>query len=258
MPRTIERDIEDLSVNMFVNEYGALRAVYNRLYAIIHVYYDYRRQLAAPENIPPEKIAQMRKDIAARLKRINALTKDEQFPQENFEVFAKGKMEKMHLAVGLLETANLMGEFSSYSKTIIDYMKSCCEFATKFITVLSDPSNQNLKALKENLASLLEQIDMVIQQQVLPPDQGQATVLPNGSLSSREKESPLSAPFSIPQMERVSSLSAEGHLNLAPSYDYVHKTCQSASRESDPISSINEALTILEKIDIFRSKSSSL
>lgn len=272
MPKKIEKDLEELSVNLFVNEYGALRAVYNRLYAIIHVYYSIRGQLVASEDtLPIEKILQMRKDIAIRLERINALTKDEQFPQENFEIFAREKLEKMHLAIGLLETASLMGELSSYSKTIKDYMRSCCEFASKFITVLSDPGNQNLKALRNNLATLLKQIDVAIKQSQ-SSDQGRVTVPLSGSLlgekrrvtvplseslvgEKRRVTVPLSGSLSVSQMEGVSRSSSEGHLNLDPSYGYVHQGCQSASREGDPISNVNDALSILEKIDLFRSKS---
>src|SRR5690348_12372716 len=105
MSKKIEQDLEELSVNLFVNEYGVLRTVYNRLYAIIHVYYSIRRQLVASEDtLPIERLLQMRKDIAIRLERINILAKDKQFPQENFELFARDKLKKMHLAIGLLET----------------------------------------------------------------------------------------------------------------------------------------------------------
>ncbi len=165
MPKRIEKDLEELSVNMFVNEYGSLRAVYNRLYAIIHLYYSGRRQLAvSEETISLEKLLQMRKDIATRLERINILTNDQQFPQENFEDFAKEKLNKMRLAIGLIETASLVGELGTYSKTIMDYMKSCCASATKFITILSDPGNQSLKDVENNLATFLKQIDALIRQ----------------------------------------------------------------------------------------------
>jgi hypothetical protein len=287
MPKKIEKDIEELSVNIFVNEYGSLRAVYNRLYAIIHVYYSSRRQLVASgDTIALEKLLQMRKDMAMRLERVNTLIKDEQFPQDNFEVFAKEKLNKMHLAIGLIETASLIGELSTYSKTIMDYMRSCCEFAAKFITVLSDPGNQDLKALKSNLVTLLWQIDLLIKQSQ-PSEKGQATVPLTGPLSrekgqatvpltgplSREKGQatvPLARPLSrekgqatvplsgVSQIEGVGRSPAEVHSNSDLSCGYVHEGYQSASRNSDPISSVDEALTILEKIDLFRSKSRDL
>src|SRR5436190_23729947 len=165
MPKRLEKDLEELSVNMFVNEYGSLRVVCNRLYVIIHVYYSSRRQLVGSEDtIPLEKLLQMRKDIAIRLERVNTLTEDQQFPQENFEGFAKEKLNKMHLAIGLMETASLVGELGTYSKTIMEYMKSCCASATKFITILSDPSNKSLKDVKNNLTTFLGQIDALIKQ----------------------------------------------------------------------------------------------
>jgi hypothetical protein len=256
MSQTIEKDIEELSVNIFVNEYEALRAVYNRLYAIIHVYYSCRRQLvASEETLPLEKIVQMRKDMAMRLERVNALTKDEQFPQENFAGFAKEKLKKMRLALGLLETASLMGEFSSYSKTIMDYMKSCCEFAAKFIPVLSDPSNQNLKALRNNLATLLEQIDVVIEQSQAS-DCGRGTMSLSGPLSREKGKAtmPLSGPFSISQMEGGSSSPAKAHFNLDPSSGSIYKRYQIASYDGNLICNVNEAISILGKFNIFDHK----
>lgn len=257
MPQTIEKDIEDLSVDIFISEYGALRAVYNRLYAIIHVYYSYRRQLVASEDaLSLEKTLQMRKNMTMRLGRINALTKDEQFPQENFEVFARERLEKMYLALGLLETASLMGEFSSYSQTILDYMRSCCKFAAKFITVLSDPGNQNLKTLKNNLATLLEQIDIVIKRSQ-SSDQGRETVPLGGSLlREKGRETVLrSGSLSVLQMEDSSSSPAEAHFNLDSPYSYIHKGYQSAYRDGSLMSSVNEVITVLDKFDIFGCKS---
>lgn len=256
MSQTIEKDIEELSVNIFVNEYEALRAVYNRLYAIIHIYYSCRRQLvASEETLPIEKIVQIRKDMAMRIERVNVLIKDEQFPQENFAGFAKEKLKKMRLALGLLETASLMGEFSSYSKTIMDYMKSCCEFAAKFIPVLSDPDNQNLKALRNNLATLLEQIDVVIEQSQAS-DYGWGTMSLSGPLSGEKGKAtvPLSGPFSVSQMEGGSNSPAKAHFNLDPSNISMHKRYQSAYRDSNLICGINEAISILGKFNIFGCK----
>ena len=59
-------------------------------------------------------------------------------------------------------------------------------------------------------------------------------------------------------MEGASRSPAEAHSSRDPSRSYVHEGYQSASRNSDPISSVDEALTILEKIDLFRSKSREL
>lgn len=256
MSQTIEKDIEELSVNIFVNEYEALRAVYNRLYAIIHVYYSCRRQLvASEETLPLEKIVQIRKDMAMRLERVNALTKDEQFPQENFAGFAKEKLKKMRLALGLLETASLMGEFSSYSKTIMDYMKSCCQFAAKFIPVLSDPDNQNLKALRNNLVTLLEQIDVLIEQSQAS-DYGRGTVSLSGPLSKEKEKAPvpLSGPFSVSQIEGGSSSPAKVHFNLDPSYCSIYKRYQSVSCHSNLIHNVNEAISILGKFNVIGHK----
>jgi len=203
MPKRIEKDLEELSVNIFVNEYGSLRAVYNRLYVIIHVYYSGRRQLLASEDtISLEKLLQMRKDIMMRLERVNSLIEDQQFPQENFADFAKEKLNKMNLAIGVMEIASLIGELSSYSKTIMDYMKSCCTFATKFITVLSDPVNQDLKALKNNITTLLGQIDVLIKRRQ-SSEQGKATMPLTGPLSREKGKAtlPLSGPLSISQRE---------------------------------------------------------
>ncbi len=196
MPKRIEKDLEELSVNMFVNEYGSLRAVYNRLYAIIHVYYSGRRQLVVSEDtIPLEKLLQMRKDIAIRLERVSTLTKDQQFPQENFEDFAKEKLNKMHLAIGLIETASLVGELGTYSKTIMDYMKSCCASATKFITVLSDPGNQSLKDVKNNLTTFLGQIDALIKQRQSSSDLPGISHREYLSVSEAEKTEKTTAPL---------------------------------------------------------------
>src|SRR2546429_1313526 len=216
MPKRIEKDLEELSVNMFVNEYGSLRVVYNRLYVIIHVYYSSRRQLVVSEDtIPLEKLLQMRKDMTIRLERVNVLTKDQQFPQENFEDFAKEKLNKMHLAIGLMETASLVGELGTYSKTIMDYMKSCCTSATKFITILSDPGNQSLKDLQNNLINFLRQIDVLIEQR-----------------------------------QSSSNLPAISHRE--------HLSVQGAEEKGKTTVPLDEALNILEKIDLFRSKSRAL
>jgi len=296
MPKRIEKDLEELSVNIFVNEYGSLRAVYNRLYVIIHVYYSGRRQLLASEDtIPLEKLLQMRKDIIMRLERVNSLIEDQQFPQENFAEFAKEKLNKMNLAIGVMETASLIGELSSYSKTIMDYMKSCCTFASKFITVLSDPVNQDLKALKNNITTLLGQVDVLIRRRQ-SSQQGKATLPLTGPLSrekgkatlpltgplSREKGKatlPLSGPLSISQREGARGGPAEAHSGLDPSHGRAHKEHQIPSTDGDPmvarpsrqqevrfvpaevgtpsplVSNVDEALNILEKIDLFRSKS---
>jgi hypothetical protein len=256
MSQAIEKDIEEISVNIFINAYEAIRAVYNRLYAIIHAYYSCRRQLVASEDtLPLEKLLQMRKDMAMRLERVNALTKDDQFPQENFEGFAKEKLEKMRLALGLLETASLMGEFSSYSKTIMDYMRSCCEFAVKFVTVLSDPGNQSLKALKNNLATLLEQIDVAIKQSQ-PLDRERDTVLLSGVVSSKKgrETMPQAGPLSVSQMEAGSSSPAEAHFKRDPLYGYVAKGYQRDSRDINLISRLDEVIGIVEKYKNFRCK----
>jgi hypothetical protein len=265
MPKRIEKDLEELSVNIFVNEYGSLRNVYNRLYAIIHVYYSGRRQLAASEEtISLEKLLQMRKDIAMRLERINTLTRDLQFPQENFAGFAREKLNKMYVAIGVMETASLIGELSTYSKTIMDYMRSCCTFATKFITILSDPANQNLQALKSNFSTFLEQLDALIKLR---------------QSSEKEKATiPLSEPLCTSPREAIKESLAAGYADPDPSHGYA----QSALAENDPIVigssrqqetyfvaiqevapsplvfSVYEALNILEKINLFRAKSSTL
>jgi hypothetical protein len=257
MSTRIEKDLEELGVNIFVNEYGSLRSVYNRLYAIIHVYYSTRRQLVATgDALPLEKMLQMRKEMTMRLERVHALTTDEQFPQEDFEAFAREKLEKMHLAIGLLETAGLMGEQSSYSQTIMDYMQSCCEFASKFITVLSDPGNQDLQALKNNLTTLLEQIDMAIKR-TQSPDHRRATVPLNESLVRGHTRItvPLNECLSVPPVPGASRASTEAYPNLDPSHSYIHQEHQHTARDNDAITNVNEALTMLEKIDLFRSKS---
>jgi len=323
VPKRIEKDLEELSVNMFVSEYGLLRAVYNRLYVIIHVYYSSRRQLVVSEDtLPLEKLLQMHKNIAVRLERLNTLTKDQQFPQENFEDFAKEKLSKMHLAIGLMETAGLVGELGTYSKTIIDYMKSCCTFATKFITVLSDPGNQSLKDLKNNLVTFLGQIDVLIKQRQSSSDLAGISHRAHLSVSEAEEKEkttvPLSGPLSISSREGVGGSTTEKLQELNNEYtamvgkQYVMKlsdpddtSSRSAGHEdegkrsestdsaiaghyrqmeredqsqqtslldvssrgisvpkeeapSSLVSSVDEALNILEKIDLFRSKSKAL
>ncbi len=149
---------------------------------MIHIYYSVRRELVASEDtIPLEKLLQMRKDIVTRLQRITTWSKDQQFPQGNFEKFAKEKLKKMQLAIGLMETASLIGELSTYSQTIMDYMKSCSAFAAKFVTVFSDPNNQNLKDLQYNLTTILEQIDALIKQRQL--SSGQPAIFEKEDLS---------------------------------------------------------------------------
>ena len=266
MPKRIEKDLEELSVNIFVNEYGSLRTVYNRLYAIMHVYYSGRRQLAiSEETISLEKLLHMRKDIAMRLERVNTLTRDLQFPQENFAGFAKEKLNKMYVAIGVMETASLIGELSTYSKTIMDYMRSCCTFAGKLIAILSDPVNQNLQALKSNLTTFLEQIDVLIQQRQ--------------SLEKEKAAIPLHEPLFVSPKEAIREFPAVAHSDPDPSHgghaqsalaedDFTvigssrqQEACFVAIQEGKPsplVFSVYEALNILEKIDLFRAKSSPL
>jgi hypothetical protein len=297
--RRIEKDLEEVSVNLFVNEYGSLRAVYNRLYTIIHVYYSGRRQLIASGGaIPLEKLVQMRKDVVMRLERLDTLTKDKQFPQVDFAGFAKEKLAKMHLAIGVMETASLIGELSSYSKTIMDYMQVCCTFAKKFIKILSDPVNQDLQALKNNLATLLGHIDGLMKQprssvreKVTAPlggyvsqERGKTTV-PLMETVSQERSKmtgPLSGPLSLSRREDVRGAPTELHSDLDSSYEHPHKERQSASPDghssgaglnrqqkayflptedvtpSPLVSSVDEALNIFDKINLFKSKSKPL
>jgi hypothetical protein len=311
MTKRIEKDLEEVSVNLFVNEYGSLRAVYNRLYTIMHVYYSGRRQLVASGGaVPLEKLVQMRKDVVMRLERLDTLTKDKQFPQKDFAGFAKEKLDKMHLAIGVMETASLIGELSSYSKTIMDYMKFCCKFAKKFITILSDPVNQDLQSLKNNLIILLGQIDGLMKQprsfvkeKVTAPlgghvsqERGKTTVplmetvsqgrgkttVPLMETVSQERDKttvPLSGPLSLSRREGVMGSLTEIHSDLDSSPEYNYKELQSAPPDGHSIGaglnrqqkvyflpmedvtpsplvpSVDEALNILDKINLFKSKS---
>ena len=261
MAKRIEKDLEEVSVNLFVNEYGSLRAVYNRLYTIMHVYYSGRRQLVASGGaVPLEKLVQMRKEVVMRMERLDTLTKDEQFPQEDFAGFAKEKLGKMHLAIGVMETAGLIGELSSYSKTIMDYMQFCCTFAKKFITVLSDPVNQDLQALKNNLTTLLGQIDGLMKRsqsfgrekvtvplgghvsqargkttvplmETLSQKRGKTTIPLMETLSQERDKTPvsLSGPLSLSRGEGVRGFPTEVHYDLDSSHEYTYKEYQGAS-----------------------------
>jgi hypothetical protein len=261
MPKKIEKDLEELSVNIFVNEYGSLRNAYNRLYAIIHVYYSGRRQLAASEDtISLEKLLQMRKDIAMRLERINILMRDQQFPQDNFAEFAKEKLKKMYVAIGVMETASLIGELSTYSATIMDYMKSCCTFATKFITILSDPGNQNLQALKSNLSTFLEQIDALIQQRWSSEKVKATASLKLVDRSPREaSREPPAVAHADPDPSHGSAQSAlteEDSSVVEPNKQQeAYFVAIQENAPSPLVFHVYEALNILEKIDLFRSKS---
>ncbi len=311
MAKRIEKDLEEVSVNLFVNEYGSLRAVYNRLYTIMHVYYSGRRQLVASGGaVPLEKLVQMRKEVVMRLERLDTLTKDKQFPQEDFAGFAEEKLGKMHLAIGVMETAGLIGELSSYSKTIMDYMQFCCTFAKKFITVLSDPVNQDLQALKSNLTTLLGQIDVLItrsqsfeKEKVIAPlgghlyqGRGKTTVplmeaVPQGrgktTVPLMEAVSQGRGKTTVPLMETVSLSRREGvwgsptevRYGVDSSHESTHKEHQSASPDghfsgaglnmqqkarflpndeitpSPLVCGVDEALDILDKINLFKSKS---
>jgi hypothetical protein len=260
--------------------------------------------------VPLEKLVQMRKEVVMRLERLDTLTKDKQFPQEDFAGFAKEKLGKMHLAIGVMETAGLIGELSSYSKTIMDYMQFCCTFAKKFITVLSDPVNQDLQALKSNLVTLLGQIDVLInrsqsfeKEKVIAPlggrlyrEGGKTTVpLMEAVSQGRGKTTvPLMEAVSqgrgkttVPLMETASLSRREGvwgsppevHYDLGSAHEYTHKEHQSASPDghfsgaglnmqqkarflpteeitpSPLVCGVDEALDMLDKINLFRSKS---
>lgn len=257
MPKRIEKDLEELSVNIFVNEYGSLRNVYNRLYAIIHVYYSGRRQLAASEeSISLEKLVQMRKDIAMRLERVTTLMRDQQFPQDDFAGFAKEKLSKMHVAIGVMETASLIGDLSTYSATIMDYMRSCCAFATKFITILSDPANQSLQALKSNLITFLKQIDLLIQQR--QSSQKEKATIPLRKPSPTKSSA---VPYAdLPLHSDAQSTSTED-ASIAVGSGKQREAYFIAIEEEIPtplVFSVYEALNILEKVDLFRTKSSTL
>jgi hypothetical protein len=146
----------------------------------------------------------------------------------------------MHLAMGLMETASLVGELGAYSKTVVSYMKSCCTFAMKFITILSDPGCQSLKDLKNNLATFLGEIDVLIKQRQPLSNLAELSHRAHPFVSEAEEKTtvPLSGPLSISQRGDTEKVPIEKLQGLNDEcIAIVGETCATELSDSDDGSS---------------------